>query len=170
MEKNTININGVEIIIATKDGREYLPIKPICEAIGVDFAAQYNKIKEHPILSSTIAIIATVGADGRAREMVCLPERFYYGWLFSINPEEVIPGLRDGFDCFLRLCYRVLYNYTDQCFAEFIAALSRETSLLKEINAAIATEKEARAHRQDLEERLALLRCERLSHKSRLQV
>lgn len=52
MDNKTINFNGVSIPVATKDGQSYLPIKPICEAIGIAFQPQNDKIKEHPILSS----------------------------------------------------------------------------------------------------------------------
>lgn len=49
--KDTIiaTINHVEIVV-TSD--MFVPIKPICEALGVDAKAQRDKIQAHPILSS----------------------------------------------------------------------------------------------------------------------
>lgn len=78
-------INGVDIVTVDKDGDIYVPIRPICQALGIDLAAQTRHIKRHYILASTVATVATVAADDKEREMLCLPVEFIYGWLFTIN-------------------------------------------------------------------------------------
>lgn len=64
-------INGVDIV-ATSD-ELLIPVKPICEALGIAFEVQFKKIKEHPILSSTVTPGVKVAEDGKQREMFCLP-------------------------------------------------------------------------------------------------
>ena len=64
-------INGVDIV-ATSD-ELLIPVKPICEALGIAFQVQHEKIKEHPILSSTVTPGVTVAEDGKQYEMVCIP-------------------------------------------------------------------------------------------------
>lgn len=60
---NIITVNEVEIQIV-KDGTEkYVAIKPICEAIGVDYSRQYRKVLEDSILGSTVALRAMVAND-----------------------------------------------------------------------------------------------------------
>lgn len=67
------NVNGVDLV-ATKE--QLVPIKPICEALGVDAKAQRNRIERDEILSSTRVIITSVAADGKEREMCCIPLEF----------------------------------------------------------------------------------------------
>lgn len=104
-------INGAEIVTVERDGETFVPIKPICTAIGVDYSAQYNKIQTEEILVSVIAIIATTGADGKTYEMVCLPLKFIYGWIFTINPGKVAPEARESVIRYRRECYDVLYDH-----------------------------------------------------------
>jgi hypothetical protein len=46
-----------------------------------------------------------VAADGRLREMLCLPEKYVYGWLFSINSES--PELIE----YQQKCYDILFQH-----------------------------------------------------------
>lgn len=80
-------VNNVDIV-STSD-EQMVPIRPICEALGIAYERQTTKIKEHPILSSTVTLRVMVAADGKQREMLCLPLEFIFGWLFTINPANV---------------------------------------------------------------------------------
>lgn len=85
--KVVTRINGVEILASNvSDG--LVAIKPVCTGLGVDYSSQYQKLKEHPTFNSTISLITTVAADGKEREMLCIPIEFFPGWLFSINPAK----------------------------------------------------------------------------------
>ena len=81
-------INGQQIQVSI-DEQQLVPIKPICQALGVDYEDQYVKLKDEEFLSSTICLSQIVAADGRQREMFCLPLKYVYGWLFTINPKNV---------------------------------------------------------------------------------
>ena len=90
METRVIaRINNVDIV-STSD-EQLVPIRPICEALGIAYPTQFQKIQEDEDLSSTITLRVTVGADGKQREMACLPVEFVFGWLFTINPKNVKP-------------------------------------------------------------------------------
>lgn len=158
----TISFNGVEIIIAHKDGKDYLPIKPICDAIGIDAKAQRDKIQDDEFLKPTGVIIPSVGADGKGRDMFCLPVKYVYGWLATINPGKVAPEVREKVVEYRRECYEVLYEHFHYSLDRQLKANEEEIALLKEIAAAAVTEKEARNHRRSLEERLDKLRAKRL--------
>lgn len=73
------NINGIDIVTVEQDGEVYVPIKPICEAIGIDVDAQRNKLNADEFFNSTTAIIAAVAADDKEREMFCIRLRDVYG-------------------------------------------------------------------------------------------
>lgn len=104
-------INGVDIVTVERDGEIFVPIKPICEAIGIDFASQYRKLQSEDILSASVVIMTMVAADDSSREMVCLPLKFIYGWLFTINPGKVAPEARETVSRYRRECYDVLYDH-----------------------------------------------------------
>ena len=66
-------INDVAIAATSNEqGDVLIPIRPICEALGVAYQPQIAKVKDDIILGSTVTLSVTVGADGRQREMVCV--------------------------------------------------------------------------------------------------
>lgn len=102
-------VNDVDIV-STSD-EQLVAIKPICEVLGIDYKVQWQKIKDDEDLSSTMVLSTTVGADGKDREMCCLPVEFIYGWLFTINPKNVKPEAQDTVRKYRMMCYRVLYQH-----------------------------------------------------------
>ena len=65
-------INAVPIICIEEDRGKLIPIRPICNALGIDYSSQYTKIKDDPDLSSTVVLGTTVASNGFLREMACL--------------------------------------------------------------------------------------------------
>lgn len=80
-------------VVRLDDGDVGVIIKRACEVMGLDYSAQLAKLKKTDW--ATVAIITTVGQDGREREMVTLHRRSLPGWLFSLNAGKVKPALRD---------------------------------------------------------------------------
>lgn len=89
----------------------YATMKPICEAIGVNWRAQYNRMIRHPVLNSTVVMMTTVAEDGKAREMLMLPIEYLNGWLFGIDVNRVKPEIKDKLIAYQRECFRVLDQY-----------------------------------------------------------
>ena len=88
---NFVNFNSTPVatVINTETGQVFVPVKPICEAIGVDWGSQYTKIQQDEVLNSTIVQITIVANDGKQREMTCIPLDYLNGWLFKINPSKI---------------------------------------------------------------------------------
>lgn len=108
METQTLitKINGIEISAVTDENNNiFVPVKPICQAIGVQFEAQYHRMSRHYILSSVMSTMDTTGADGKTYEMVCLPVEFVYGWLFTIDASLVAEASRDNVKRYQLECY-----------------------------------------------------------------
>lgn len=156
-------INSVDIITVDSQSETYVPIKPICDAIGIAAEGQREKIQSDEILSSTAMLSMVVAADGKEREMLCLPLRYVYGWLFTINPKNVAPGSREAVTRYRRECYDVLYHHFTASMQRTIETNNAEIELLRQINSAISREKEAKAERHKAEEALGKLRAERLN-------
>ena len=169
MENQIIStINGTEILTVDRDGEVFVPIKPICEALGIDFATQYRKLQSDETLSSTIVIMTIVATDDKERDMVCLPLKFIYGWLFTVNPGKVAPEARDAVMRYRRECYEVLHEHFTASMARTIETNNAVIALLKELNGVIIDEKEAKAQRRKLEQSLQRLRTERLNPQPKL--
>ena len=108
---NVAIINNVSLQVVADDREQLVAVKPVCEILGVNYTTQVEKLKEHPIFSSTIPLRGTVGADGKTREMLCIPLRLVPGWLFSINPDNVKEEVRENLIQFQLKCNDVLFDY-----------------------------------------------------------
>ena len=113
-----LEFNGKNIFFQTYDGQFWIAIKPICDALGLEYTRQFKNIKEDEILSQLLAEQPMVGADNRIRKMTSLPEKYIYGWLFSIKSAS--PDLLK----YKKECYDILYNY-------FHGTITGRTELLK---------------------------------------
>jgi hypothetical protein len=103
--KKFLDFNGKTIYFLSVDGTYWVAIKPICEAIGVDYEGQRKNLKKDKFWDQLPSIQTVVAADKRSREMLCLPEQFIYGWICSIqssNPELI---------AYKKKCYQLLYDY-----------------------------------------------------------
>lgn len=108
---NVAIINGISLQVVADEREQLVAVKPVCEILGVDFSAQRAKLKEHPVYGSTMVLSTTVGADGKEREMVCIPLQFFPGWLFSINPDNVREEARERLIEYQLECNKVLFDY-----------------------------------------------------------
>lgn len=141
-------INGVDIVAVDYDDEIFVPVKPICEAIGIDVESQRDKIQDDEILSSTAVLTTAVAVDGKEREMYCLPLRYVYGWIFTINPKNVAPDARESVTRYRRECYDALYEHFTGSMQRTIETNNAEIELLNQINSAITEEKEAKTRRK----------------------
>lgn len=103
-------INNVEIVMIENDEKR-VAIKPICEALGITMQGQLEVLKNHPIYSSTVRMILTVGGDGKQREMVTIPYEFVFGWLSNIDSRKVNEANREALLRYQLECIHALYNY-----------------------------------------------------------
>lgn len=103
-------VNNVDIIVI-ENGEKRVAVKPICEALGVAHQSQIERLKSDPILGSTVTTNVTVGADGKQREMVTIPFKFVFGWLFRIDSRNVKDGAKEAVERYQLECYNALYNH-----------------------------------------------------------
>jgi len=122
-----LEFNGKRISILLADGSWWVAIKPICEALNVEYNRQYKNLQEDEILGQLLAKQPTVASDNRLREMVCLPEKFIYGWLFSIRSDS------EDLKRYKRKCYEVLYDHFHGALTGRMTALSEQSQTDLEI-------------------------------------
>jgi hypothetical protein len=115
-----LQFNGKKIAILLSNGTWYIAIKPICEALNVEYTRAFKNIKEDAVLSQLLAEQPTVAADSKLRNMACLPERYIYGWLFSVRSES--PELLE----YKKKCYDILYEHFHSPLTERVNALMQQ--------------------------------------------
>jgi len=118
-----LEFNGKRISVLLADGTWWVALKPICEALGVKYESQFERMQNHKILGQLFRKRGMVAADNRMREMVCLPEKFIYGWLFSINSDNA--QLIE----FQRECYEVLYDHFHGALAMRVNNLNEKSAI-----------------------------------------
>ncbi len=96
IEQKSIEFYG-ETLIALRDtqGTIWLPIRRLCEAIGVNLQGQLDRVERDPVLREETQSVSVTLTDGRVFEMSCLPLKYVRAWLFGINASRVRPQVRD---------------------------------------------------------------------------
>ena len=119
-EKTTkvARINQVDILLIGKTEKR-VAIKPICEALGVSHQKQIERLKSDPILGSTVTLRVTVGADKKEREMMTIPFKYVFGWLFRIDSRNVKEESREMVLKYQLMCYDALYHHFTS-YADFV--------------------------------------------------
>lgn len=104
------NINGVKIQISN-DAEKLVSIRHLCDALGVSYQGQIDKINDDDFLRPSLRLSLMVGDHGKQREMQCLPLKYVFGWLATINPKNVSEEARPAVMRYKIECYDVLYQY-----------------------------------------------------------
>ncbi len=110
----------------------------------------------------------TVAADGKQREMLCLPVEFIFGWLFTINPDNVNEDAREAVRRYRMECYRTLYRHFTGTQKRQLEQNRQEIELLERL-ADYNQQKEAITKGiADTKRKLEQLRNERLKNEPQL--
>lgn len=157
------SIHGIDITAVKNDmGQLYVPVKPICTILGIDFKTQYRKIEEDRFFHSSMVIMTTVGADGKNREMVCLPVKHICGWLYSINPGKVSPEAEEKILAYREEVNDILTAYFFGGSIRQIESNQAEIKALEEINSLLTQERTIKGQLKEARDRLAKIRASRL--------
>ena len=106
----TVNFNGQTLSVFQQNGKFYVAMKPICENIGLDWAAQLQKIKRNYVLNKGMVMITTP-SNGGNQEMICLPLGYLNGWLMNVDVNRVKPEIRETLIRYQMECYDVLFKH-----------------------------------------------------------
>ncbi len=94
LEELSVDFYGDEVItvIVDVDGKElvYIPIRPICEYLGLSPNGQRERIQRNRILSKKARIIRVAQSNlGGSPDMFCIPLDYLNGWLFGVDVNRV---------------------------------------------------------------------------------
>jgi hypothetical protein len=108
-DERAVDFYGDELRVYILEGEPYVPLKPICDYLGVSWNGQRERVHRDPVLSEVtrFARVTRVNVGGRP-ELLCLPLEYLNGWLFGINASRVKEELRERLIRYQKECYRVL--------------------------------------------------------------
>ena len=107
----TVDFHGHALTVITGPVGEHLvAMKPIVEAIGLQWEAQLKRIKRHPVMSQGVFIMNTP-SNGGDQQTTCLPLDMLNGWLFGVDASRVRPQIRDTLIQYQRECFAALAAY-----------------------------------------------------------
>lgn len=103
-----LKFNDTLLYFIDVEGKKFIAYKPICDVLGIDANRCYKNLKKDYIIGPELAVLPMqVENNGiiQFRKMTCIPEKYIYGWIFSLNSEN--EKLRH----FKKECHNVLFNY-----------------------------------------------------------
>lgn len=113
VEQKTVEFYGDEIIaVRANDGTVYVPVRPICDLLGVSWSSQQNRITRDEVLSTVVETISVFVTNTQGQEqhrsMLCLPLDYISGFLFGLSASRVRDDIRDKIIRYKKECYQVL--------------------------------------------------------------
>lgn len=122
------------LVIENHLGERFVALKPVVEALGLDWSTQLKRTRQSPVFGSTVVMMTTVaetcvvlsptqvpesgqrcGHDdhtfSQRRQVVALPLNHLHGWLCTVNPTRAKPEIREKLVTYQKECYEVLASY-----------------------------------------------------------
>lgn len=111
--KKFLEFNGKSIHFLAVDGVYWIALKPICEALGIHWSKQHTKLQNGEDIYGELSTDRyMVASDGKLRNMTSLPEKFIYGWIFSIPfSGSMSDEAKQNLKAYKLECCDILYNH-----------------------------------------------------------
>lgn len=105
-----VEFHGATLYAITIGGTHHVALKPISDALGLDWSAQFRRVRRHAVLAEAVAVMA-IPSDGGVQDAIALPLDKLNGWLFGVNVSRVKPALRERLIAYQRECFDVLARH-----------------------------------------------------------
>ena len=110
VREQAVDFYGDQLVAAqTADAVIWVPLRPVCEQLGLNWASQYQRLQRDVVLQAEARSVVITTTDRGERAMIALPLEMLPGWLFGISAERVKPELREKIVRYRRECFRVLW-------------------------------------------------------------
>jgi hypothetical protein len=88
-----VEFDGDELLAVYLEDGVAVPVRTICQALGLDLETQSAKLKEHEVLAQGVRLVRVPQGE-RVRSVVALLHRFIPFWLATITPSQVAERVR----------------------------------------------------------------------------
>jgi hypothetical protein len=82
--------------VKSDDGKFLVNLKSVCESFGMDYMAQFTKLRSPDCDWATIVLMRRTADDGTCRELTMIDIESLPMWLVMTEPGEVAPEFRPG--------------------------------------------------------------------------
>jgi len=106
----TVPFAGTDILAARLGDQVRVPMKRFCEAVGLPWAAQQQRIRRDDVLREGVSMML-IPSDGGPQEQLTLPLDLIPGFLFTAEAKRYAPELRERVRLFRAECFRVLHQH-----------------------------------------------------------
>lgn len=124
------------------NGKVYVALKPIADAIGVQWEWQQNALKNDPILKDELWVTMVRDQSGRQNKAICLAIDMVHGWLFSIDSSKVKASAKPKLIQFKKECYQVLFEHFYGKYRLYEENLKQRRYLQSQLNELLENRKE----------------------------
>ncbi len=107
----TSSFVGHKLIIAERNNQRYVAMKPLVQALGLDWRAQQRLINGDPCLKEGKVYIKLPGADGKQYKMFALSVDKLCGWLCLVPVRRYKPELQEKLNRYREKCFEVLHEH-----------------------------------------------------------
>lgn len=106
----TFNFHGDELAVVPDGRAAYVVVRRVCEALGVSYQGQIDKLKADPSICLKM-ILTQMPGDDQAREVACVEVRSLPLWLATIHPSKVKQDVRAKLVAYKLECADVLADH-----------------------------------------------------------
>jgi hypothetical protein len=92
------------------DGTILVPMRPIADALGLDWSSQIKRLRRDPVLAEALQWVVITTTHRGEQRALALPLDLLPGWLFGISAVRVRPELQEKITRYRRECFRVLWE------------------------------------------------------------
>mgnify|MGYP001091934642 CR=1 FL=1 len=126
----SVNFRGDELYGFKQDDGVFVALKPICEAMGLAWEGQRQRVNRDPVLSEGTSIMQVPFGRHGGQEVTCLKMDLLNGWLFGIDSSRIRDeAVRERVILYQRECYGVLYRHFSKGRLERLGASEADLSL-----------------------------------------
>lgn len=91
-------------------GDIYVPIRQMCDLLGVSYQGQIDRIRRDPVLSKYELMVPVEGMQGGSQTTNCIALKYIPGWLFGINASRVKPKVQAKLVLYQEQVYDVIWE------------------------------------------------------------
>jgi hypothetical protein len=107
-----VPFHGATLALIEHNGEPFAAMRPIVEAMGLDWASQFVKLKANQERWGVVEI--TTPSAGGMQKTLCMPVRKLAAFFANIYPNKVAPALRDRIRQYQEECDNALWSYWTQ--------------------------------------------------------
>ena len=108
----SVNFRGDDLYGFKQDDGVFLAVKPMCEAMGLPWEPQRQRLNRDPVLSKGTFVMKVPFGRGGAQEAVCIKLELVNGFLFGIDSGRIKDdAVRERVIVYQEECYSVLHDH-----------------------------------------------------------